>query len=123
MTPTLWLELVTMALRYLAPALVGVVAHYIADSDKERLIQILTSNEFAATLVASLVALGFGFKIWLTKTRLALTAAASPVPVTIEEVKVMAKSAAPPLSTPTNEVPVLSTPTEIGNVNNWRGSL
>lgn len=126
MTGALWLELIKMALRYLAPALVGVIAHYIADSDQARLVEIFTSTEFAASLLASIVAFGLGLKLWLRKTRMALTAAASTSPVTIDEVKVMSKSAPPPLNTPTNEVPKLSEPKinqDIGNVSNWRGSL
>lgn len=110
MTGGLWLEVVLMALRYLAPVFVGVFARYLTETDQARLIEILTSKEVAASIAASLVALGFGVKVWLTKTRHALTAAATDGGLTLQEIAEVAKHQSPPLSTPVTATPKLTAP-------------
>lgn len=111
MTWTLWLELIGMFLRYFAPFLVGLLAQVLQPEDQARLLEILTAPDMVAMLAASLVALGLGIRAWLTKTRFALTAAAMPTSASVAEVKACAKTQAPKLSTPADQVPQLTRPT------------
>lgn len=108
MSPSVILELVLMALRYLAPLIVGVIAHYVTEKDQSRLIEILTSKEFAATLVTTCGAFYLAFRSWRTAKKTALAAAASPGPVTMQEAADLAKTQAPKLSTPATEIPQLT---------------
>lgn len=110
MSPELVKELVGLFARYVVPALVAALAHWLNEKDKAALITILTSNEMLAIYAASFVSLGFGIKSWLSKTRFGLTAAAMPTTSTPAEVAATSQTSAPPLSTPVNQVPQLSTP-------------
>lgn len=110
MNPTLIKELLGMVIRYAAPAIVAALAHWMKETDRARLLEILTSEEMLAVYTACVVAFGFAVKSWLAKTRFALTAMAMPNPSTVAEVKETAKTQAPVLSTPAHEVPQLTQP-------------
>ncbi len=108
MSPELVKELVGLFARYLIPALVATLAHWLNEKDQASLISALTSPEMLAVYGATVVSLAFAVKSWLSKTRLGLTAAAMPVKATATEVAEVAKTQAPKLSTPTDVVPTLS---------------
>jgi hypothetical protein len=108
MSPELVKELVGLFARYIVPAIVAALAHYLSEKDQAALTTILTSNEMLAIYAASLASLCFGIKSWLSKTRFGLTAAAMPTTSTPAEVAAVSKVQAPVLSTPTNTVPQLT---------------
>ncbi len=108
MSPELVKELVALIARYLVPAIVATLAHWLNEKDQASLIAALTSPEMLAVYGATIVSLVFAVKAWLSKTRFGLTAAAMPTTSTPQEVEATSKTQAPPLSTPVTEVPQLS---------------
>jgi hypothetical protein len=108
MSPELVKELVGLFARYLIPAIVAALAHWLNEKDQASLIAALSSPEMLAVYGATVVSLSFAVKSWLSKTRFGLTAAAMPTTSTPAEVAAVSKVQAPVLSTPTNTVPQLT---------------
>jgi hypothetical protein len=108
MSPELVKELVGLFARYLIPALVATLAHWLNEKDQASLVSALSSPEMLTVYGATVVSLAFAVKSWLSKTRFGLTAAAMPQTSTSAEVAEKSKTQAPLLSTPSDVVPTLT---------------
>ncbi len=103
-------RLALIVIRYSAMGLVGVLLahHVITEDQKKRLLELVVDPSVISLVGSGLLILATAMKSFFTQSKETSTAAASGTPMTQQEVTVLAKQAAPPLSTPKDEVPKLA---------------